>query len=121
MTLHCFCCKLVLQLIDNDWLRNEEEQDGGEGEESVRESKRNKLRVSAATHDILTAPLHAKSFVHNKWLCTATLKHAQFTCRGLGCTKHIQTYCKCNPSEWLCTGCFLKHFKECIWADVKEC
>ena len=121
-TLLQFRRKLAIQLIHNDWLRNDDEQDGCEGENMVRKSKRRKGQgESAATHDLLTAPPYAKSFSSNgKWICTSTLRHAQFTCRGVGCKKRIRTYCKCNPFVWLCNSCFLMHFEKCIRDDERK-
>ena len=114
MSLNDFCRKLALQLIKNKWLKSEMECNGNEEEETMRQSLRQKRKMELT---LLSAPLHASFFSGTKWTCNANLRYAQYTCKGIGCSKRIRTYCSCNPNQWLCTRCFSNHFKNCIIDD----
>ena len=63
-------------------------------------------------HSIATAPNYASEYRNRRWICDATSKYPQYTCKWPGCKKLIRTYCSCTPGRWLCTSHIVSHAVE---------
>ena len=86
-------------------------EDGKETEENQEHrSKRNRGDITDQ-HTLLTVPPHAKYYEGRpvyKWKCTQKAKYQQLACSA-GCKTQTRTYCRCNPYNWICKHCHVKH------------
>ena len=94
-TLLVFRRRLAWQLINNPWIRQEQQV----SDERV---------WPGAIHRLITAPDHARKWSGGTFICDANQKYQQHFCSGK-CGKRIRTYCACDPSKWLCRNCLPNH------------
>ena len=86
MTLLQFCKKLSVQLIENEYWKEERKVRDGNYKEEERRSKRTKV----VEHTLLTALQHASLYTGKKWTCNAVTKYPQYICKRPGCKKKDQ-------------------------------
>ncbi len=86
-TLLVFCRRLAWQLINNNWLRHEEQETAPEPHLSP-------------IHKLVVAPPHARKWSGGTWICDNSQKYQQYFCSNK-CKKRTRTYCVCGPGRWL--------------------
>ena len=96
-TLLVFRRRLAWQLINNPWIRQDEQNAEN--------------TANTAVHQLCGAPEHARKWAGGTFICDATSQYQQYACSGK-CGKRIRTYCVCDPSKWLCTRCLPAHVLE---------
>lgn len=102
--------KLALQLINNEFYKEELNERKSSEDKYQRKSKRQKI----LNHQLLTAPPHASFFSHARWTCQAKTMYPQYTCRTPGCKRRVRTSCQCNEGHWLCNRCFSRHIEASV-------
>ena len=70
---------------------------------------RSKRKVVTETHELKSAPPHAKRWLGTKWDLTCSQDYQQHRCKWPGCKKKVRTYCLCNVGHWMCKSCFVEH------------
>jgi hypothetical protein len=95
-TLLVFRRRLAWQLINNNWLRQEEQETAPEPHLSP-------------IHKLVAAPPHARKWSGGTWICDANQKYQQYFCSSK-CKKRTRTYCVCGPGRWLCKDCLPNQF-----------
>ena len=104
-TLHQFRKQLAFALINNKYIKRDEEE------------KRVSTRSSKKSHEFRTCPNHARKFEHGKWDLSAKAKYQQHVCKSANCHKQTRTYCSCCPGQWMCKACFHNHLEEVFTSD----
>ncbi len=94
-TLLVFRCRLAWQLINNPWLRQEEQEAAAQA-------------PPAMIHKLKAAPHNAQKWSGGAWICDAASKYQQYFCL-MKCKKRVRTYCACDPGSWLCADCLPAH------------
>ena len=102
--------KLALQLIKNEFYKEELNEKMSGQDKLQRKSKRQKF----LNHQLLTAPPHASFFSHARWTCQAKTMYPQYTCRTPSCKRRVRTSCQCNEGHWLCNRCFGRHIEASV-------
>ena len=92
--------KLAWQFVDNPFLTREDMAESPTAS-SISED-----------HSIATAPNYTSEYRSCRWICDATSKYPQYTCKWPGCKKMIRTYCSCTSGRWLCTSHIICHAVE---------
>ncbi len=93
-----FCNEFVWQMIENANVSTDEVV--------------NDMEVSIDNCNSLnfaTAPCHIHYFSGWTWILGAKQKYQQYKCKRSGCKEQTSHYCTCNPSVWLCSGCYIQH------------
>jgi hypothetical protein len=62
------------------------------------------------THELVSAPSHAKKYEKGQWICSSKSKYQQYACQfKKSCRKRIRTCCACTPDMWMCIKCHVEH------------
>jgi len=109
LTIHQFRQKLANSLINNEYISVEEEMI----------SSAQKRKREEATHELLSAPKHARCFDHarQKWDLSAIDPYQRHLCKIPGCKNRTKLYCSCNTGHWICYSCFGSHVEEKVLED----
>ena len=90
--------RLAWQLINDPWLRQEEQEAAARA-------------PPAPIHQLITAAAHARKWSGGAWICDAKFQYQQYFC-SMKCKKKIRTYCVCDPGSWLCKDCLVAHVQQ---------
>ena len=113
LTLTQFRRKLALELIYNEYLKEDEEK---------KDKKSSWLKKNRDTdHGLCTAPCHARRWLGKKWDKTAADKYQRYTCTSHGCARRTRTYCACMVRVWLCQSCYKEHVVDDSDGRRSEC
>jgi hypothetical protein len=78
------------------------------------------LRNNIVTHEKAKCPPFTSHWNGKKFVTDAPHKYNQFTCRGHGCKKWVQTYCVYNPGWWMCEYHWHIHFLDQVVSDERD-
>jgi hypothetical protein len=87
--------RLGWQMINNPWLRQEEQEVAARGPPSP-------------VHKLRRASAYPRKYENGNWKCDASQQYQQYFCLNK-CKKQVRTYCVCDPTKWLCPDCLVHH------------